>query len=226
MSSNDEKIQSISTSLSLTGTGSLTDSRVSAALMTHFLSCRPSLPSLLIERERLEEREKYNCEKAHATEFLPKDITFDGVSYFNMNGVTLSGHPLSEAFCALHSSRRLALIRLWNNLQRRCEIAREREENDNGVGDPRLLFPTRDEIDRLEREEIRAINLFITNSGCNKPPDGLESYSLLLINDFGEGTIDSHTRIKQSRAWWEHLSRLKHWILERCKKAPLTISFP
>jgi hypothetical protein len=226
MSSNDEKIQSISTSLSLTGTGSLTDSRVSAALMTHFLSCRPSLPSLLIERERLEEREKYNCEKAHATEFLPKDITFDGVSYFNMNGVTLSGHPLSEAFCALHSSRRLALIRLWNNLQRRCEIAREREENDNGVGDPRLLFPTRDEIDRLEREEIRAINLFITNSGCNKPPDGLESYSLLLINDFGEGTIDSHTSIKQSRAWWEQLSRLKHWILERCKKAPLTISFP
>jgi hypothetical protein len=207
-----------STYLSITGTGALSDKRVFSALSEYYTSCRPILPALIQERERLDDRERQFCERAHATEFVPKDVTFDGVSYFDMNGIALPGHPLSEALCILHSSRRVALIRLWNNLQRRCEVAREREEND---GNPLISFPTRDEIDWLDREETRARNLFIVSANGFKPPVDLESYSELLIKD-----LSSTGNEKVLLPWWLQLSRLKAWISSRNEKAPLAITLP
>lgn len=207
-----------STFLSITGTGALSDKRVFSALTEYYASCRPILPALIQERERLDDRERQFCERAHATEFVPKDVTFDGVSYFDMNGIALPGHPLSEALCILHSSRRVALIRLWNNLQRRCEVAREREEND---GNPLISFPTRDEIDWLDREETRARNLFIVSANGFKPPVDLESYSELLIKDLSAAGNE-----KVLLPWWLQLSRLKAWISSRNEKAPLAITLP
>jgi len=211
LSSSSSSEDTLSTDLTITGSGPLSDSRVISSLTEQLLLCRPALPSLLIERERLDERERQNCERAHATDFLPNDVTFDGTSYFDMNGVSIPGHPLSEAICILYSSRRIALIRLWNNLLRRCQIAREREVHSESAI---FSFPTRSDIDWLEREEIRARNLFVVAAGGSKTPPDTENYSYLL------------SQLEQKDdPWWRQLSRGREWVLARNGRSPLTVSF-